>query len=66
MKSFLANLGIGVALAIGAMCTLFSVVLAMRGDADSMLLAFVFGLVGIPTLFVTLVTQSRKRMPEPR
>ena len=65
MKHLLANLAIGVALAVGAMTTLFSVVLALKGDADSLIYAFLWGIVGIPTLYVTLVAISRRRTLPP-
>lgn len=60
MKAYLYDLLRGVPLALGALFTLFSVVVAVSGnDTDKFFYSFVCGLVGIPLLFASLARAAK-------
>lgn len=58
MKAFMKNLALAIPLAIGIVLTILSVVNAMEApnDKDNAVAAILFGTVGIPLLYASIVT----------
>lgn len=62
MKHFLKNFLFAIPLAIGVVLTILSVVNAMEApqDEDKAVAAVMWGIIGIPLLFASIVTLTRR------
>ena len=60
LKHFIKNFLLAIPLAIGLMFSMFSVVFGLEAShGDNAFAAFVFGLLGIPLLFASIVSLTR-------
>jgi nitric oxide reductase large subunit len=62
MKIFLKNFLLAIPLAIGVVLTVLSVVNAMEApnDEDNAIAAVLWGIIGIPLLFASIVSLTRR------
>ena len=61
MKSYLKNFLLSIPLAVGIVFTIFSVVNALDAvsDIDHGIVALIYGSIGIPLLFASIVSLSK-------